>query len=92
MAYLGYERVAATDVRQNTGDVLTPPAAATHAEFQASEAPIRYWVSDSDPAEGGMVLLTTHEPRAFLIADAVNMTFIRDDVVDGTLNVHYIQS
>ena len=93
MSYLSYEQVAVSNVVL-TAAALTIPAAATHVELQASGNNIGYTMDGAtDPTDGangsGMILLTTAEPKLFLVEDLRNIRFVRHAAGDGNLNVHY---
>lgn len=90
MAYLSYEQVAVSNSVLDVDD-LTVPANATFAELQADTAGVRYTMDGAtDPTTAsGMVLLTTSDPKIFLISDILNIRFIRSGGSDAVLNVHY---
>jgi len=90
MAYLSYEQIAVSNAVLDVGD-LTVPARATHAELQADTSNVRYTMDGAtDPTTtSGMLLLTTSDPKLFLIRDVRNIRFIRNGGVDGRLNIHY---
>jgi|19_taG_2_1085344.scaffolds.fasta_scaffold00224_3 hypothetical protein len=89
MPYLLYEQEAISTVVKTVSD-LAPPANATHCELQADTQNIRYTMDGTAPTvTAGMVLLTTSEPKSFLIADLKAIKFIRSGGADAVLNVHY---
>jgi hypothetical protein len=89
--YVGYEQVTATAATKTVND-LTVPSNATHAELQADTQNVRYTMDNSSgPSQTvGMVLVTTHAPKLFLIEDIRRIRFQRGAGSDGVLNVHYI--
>ena len=89
--YLLHENIAATATVKDAS-ALSIPAKATQAELQADTSDIRYTMDDlSYPTEfSGMVLLTTEDPKLFLIEDIQRIRFVRGSADDGNLNVHYI--
>ncbi len=91
MAYLSFEQVAVSNSILSVAD-LTVPANATLCELQADTNPIRYTMDDTtDPTtSAGMVLLTTSDPKLFLVSDILNIRFIRSGGSDAKLNVHYL--
>lgn len=88
--YLGFEQVAATNAVKTVSD-LTIPASVTMAELQASGQDVRYTMDNTtNPTQtSGMVLLTTSEPKLFLVQDIRRIQFIRGAGIDGNLNIHY---
>jgi hypothetical protein len=90
MAYLSYEQVAVSNAVKDVDD-LTVPAEATHAELQADTNAIRYTMdgATAPTTSSGMLLLTTSDPKLFLIEDIKNIKVIRNGASDGNLNVHY---
>lgn len=90
MAYIGFEQEA-VGASVETVAQLSPPAEATHCELQADTDNVRYTMDGStDPtASSGMLLLTTSDPKLFLIADLKNIRFIQAGA-GAMLNVHYI--
>lgn len=90
MAYLSYEQVAVSNAVKDVDD-LTLPAEATHAELQADTNAIRYTMDGTtDPTTStGMLLLTTSDPKLFLLEDVKNIKVIRNGASDGKLNIHY---
>lgn len=97
MPYLSYEQIATTAAIKTVSD-LTVPVKATHVELQASGQHCSYTMDGStNPTQTkGMFLLTTQEPKLFLIKDIRNIRFIRggkssphDASGDGLLNIHY---
>ncbi len=90
MVYLSFEQVLVTT---NVRDVnnLTVPGNATWAELQAVDNHVRYTMDNSsDPTAGsGMLLLTTSDPKLFLIEDIRRIKFISGAGADAELNVHY---
>jgi len=91
MAYLSYEQIAVSNAVLDEDD-LTIPAKATLAELQSDTSHVRYTMDGTtDPTTtSGMLLLTTSDPKLFLIGDVYNIRFIRNGAVDGKLNIHYI--
>lgn len=91
MAYLSFEQVAVSNAVLDVDD-LTVPANATFCELQADTNPIRYTMDGAtDPTTtAGMVLLTTSDPKLFLVSDILNIRFIRSGGSDAKLNVHYL--
>lgn len=92
MVYLSYEQVPATPDHVRDADNLSIPANATWAELQAVDNHIRYTMDDStDPTAGlGMLLLTTSDPKFFLIEDIRRIKWISGAAgADAELNVHY---
>jgi len=89
--YLGFERVAVTNVI-GLATSLTIPAEATHAEIQVDTNDVRYTMDDAtDPsADSGMIFLTTEEPKLFLIEDVRRIRFVRGGAANGALNIHYV--
>lgn len=90
MAFVGYEQEASSGSVKSVSD-LAPPANATHCELQADTNNIRYTMDGStDPTTTvGMLLVTTHKPKQFLIADLRSIRFIQVAAGAGNLNVHY---
>jgi len=90
MAYLSYEQVAVSNAVLDAGS-LTVPANATMAELQSDTSNVRYTMDGAtDPTTtSGMLLLTTSDPKLFLIEDVYNIRFIRDGGADAELNIHY---
>ena len=88
--FLSYEQEASSGSVKTVAD-LTPPANATHCELQADTNNIRYTMDGvTDPTTTtGMLLITTHKPKQFLMLDLRNIRFIQDAVGAGNLNVHY---
>jgi len=91
MAYIGFENIATTDDVKDVDD-LTIPAESTHAELQAVTNHCSYTMDgSSEPDQDvGMKLLTTAEPKLFLIEDIKNIKFHRGAGTDGVLMVHYV--
>lgn len=91
MAYLLHEQIAATSSVKDV-DALNIPANATHAELQADTQDVRYTMDDTNnPTQtAGMILVTTSEPKLFLIEDVKRIRFVRGAGSDGNLNFHYI--
>lgn len=91
MAYLSYEQIAVSNAVLDEDD-LTIPGRASLAELQADTSHIRYTMDGvTNPTVGsGMLLLTTSDPKLFLIKDVQNIRFIRNGAVNGNLNIHYI--
>ncbi len=90
--YLNFEQIATT-ATVKTVDDLTIPARATHAELQASGQNASYMcdVGSPNPTQTrGMFLLTTSDPKLFLIEDIRRLRFVRAAGSDGMLNVHYL--
>lgn len=89
--YLLFEREA-SDGTVKTVSSLSPPAKATHAELQADTQAIRYTMDNTtDPtSSSGMLLLTTSEPKLFLIEDLKRIKFTQGSGGAGGLNVHYL--
>jgi len=90
MAYLGYEQISVSNSVLDIDD-LTVTAHSTQAELQADTANVRYTMDGAtDPTtSSGMLLLTTSDPKTFLIQDVFNIRFIRDGGSDAKLNIHY---
>ena len=88
--FLGYERVVATNAVKTEND-LTIVGNATWVELQADTQDVRYTMDNvTDPAQAnGMILLTTAEPKQFLIEDLKRIRFVRGAGTNGFLNVHY---
>lgn len=91
MAYLSYEQLAVSNSVLNSSS-LTIPAKATQAELQADSNHVRYTMdgTTNPTTTSGMLLLTTSDPKLFLIQDVRNIRVIRDGAVDAKLNVHYL--
>lgn len=87
--YLSFQRVASGASAKTVAD-LTVPAKATHAELQADTQSIRYTMDGTAPAsDSGMSLLTTSDPKTFLIEDVKRIKFIQGAGGAGGLNIHY---
>lgn len=89
--YFGFTQVASSGAVKTATDLGTIPARATHAELQADTQDIRYTMDGAtDPtSSSGMLLVTTHEPKTFLIEDVRNIRFTQGAGGAGKLNVHY---
>lgn len=89
--FLSYEQVASSGVVKTVSD-LTIPANATQAELQADTQDIRYTMDGStNPTSTlGMLLVTTHHPKLFLISDVKRIRFIQGSGGAGNLNLHYV--
>lgn len=89
--YLLFEREASGAAVKTVSD-LAPPGEATHAELQADTQAIRYTMDGvTDPtSSSGMLLLTTSDPKLFLIEDLKRIRFIQGAGGAGGLNVHYL--
>ena len=89
MPYLLFEQEAISNSVKTVAD-LAPPANATHCELQADTGAIRYTMDGTAPTvSSGMQLLTTSDPKTFLIADLKAIKFIRNAAQDAVLNIHY---
>ncbi len=94
MAYLSHEQIAVgTAVLDQAA--FTIPARATWVELQASGQIVNYTMDNgaTPPTVGatgvGMRLLTTENPKFFLIEDLLRIQMIRGAGSDATINVHY---
>lgn len=89
--YLSYQQVAATASEKDVDD-LTIPDTTTHVELQASSQHVSYTMDNSTtPTQtAGMFLLTTSDPKLFLIEDVRRIKFVRGAGSDGNLNLHYL--
>jgi len=87
--FVGFQQVAATSAVK-TVTSLTIPKNAIRAQLQADTQVVRYTLDGTTPSQtSGMLLLTTSEPKEFLIEDIKNIKFIRGTTSDGNLNIHY---
>ena len=92
MPYLSYEQISVSPDHVRDVNQLTVPGNATWVELQAVDNHIRYTMDDStDPTAGsGMLLLTTSDPKLFLIEDIRRIKFISEAAgADAELNIHY---
>lgn len=89
--YLAFTQVASSGAVKTVADLGTIPGNATHAELQSDTQDIRYTMDgETDPTStSGMLLVTTHEPKTFLIDDVRNIRFTQGAGGAGKLNIHY---
>lgn len=92
--YLFFERIVASSGVKDIDDTTvsaTNLGKSTMVELQADTANVRYTMDNvtAPSVTSGMRLLTTSEPKTFLIEDFRKIKFIREGGSDGGLNIHY---
>jgi len=89
--YLGYQRIAITDLVQLGSAAFTLPVGVNMAELQSETSAVRYTMDNAtNPSTSqGMLLRLTDEPKLFLIENLLRMRFCRDGGANAVLNVHY---
>lgn len=88
--YVGYQQIDVLQAGITSGDLTIPPSA-THAELRVETQSMRYIMdSKQSPTNTrGMLMLTTDEPKTFLIEDIKRIRAIRTGGGDAVLNIHY---